>query len=102
MNVVGPAVQKNDRSTARWPEFGIADIQDAGIDLPDSPERRLGPRLDRTLRHSLCLGCLRCRRADHPKPSGGCGDRGGAKETASMWVDRVDDLDRMHWAALNR
>ena len=42
-------------------------------------------------------GLLCCRRADQRKLSGGDGDRGGAKETAAVWVDLVHDLERLHW-----
>ena len=33
VNVVGPAVQKNDRGAIGGAGFGVSDIQDAGIDL---------------------------------------------------------------------
>ena len=33
VNVVGPAVQKNDRGTIGGAGFGVSDIQQAGIDL---------------------------------------------------------------------
>ena len=47
VNVVGPAVQKNDRGTIGGAGFGVADIQDAGIDLLQRAERRVRSRLDR-------------------------------------------------------
>src|SRR5262249_49536694 len=33
--VVGPAVQQDDRGTSGWSRFGIADIEDSGVDLLD-------------------------------------------------------------------
>src|SRR5439155_11353405 len=33
VNVVGPAVQKNERRTVSWASFSVADIQAAGIEL---------------------------------------------------------------------
>jgi hypothetical protein len=33
VNVVGPAVQKDDRGTIGGPGFGVSNVQDAGIDL---------------------------------------------------------------------
>ena len=47
VNVVGPAVQKNDRRAIGRAGFGVADIQDAGIDLLERAERRVRSRLDR-------------------------------------------------------
>ena len=47
VNVVGPAVQKNDRRAIGRTGFGVADVQDAGIDLLQRRERRVRPRLDR-------------------------------------------------------
>ena len=40
VNVVGPAVQKNDRRTIGGAGFGIADIEDAGIDLLQRTQRK--------------------------------------------------------------
>ena len=47
VNVVGPAVQKNDRRTIGGAGFGVSDIQDAGIDLLERGERCVRPPLDR-------------------------------------------------------
>ena len=47
VNVVGPAVQKNDRRTIGGAGFSVSDVQDAGIDLLQRSERRVRPRLDR-------------------------------------------------------
>ena len=57
VNVVGPAVQKNDRRAIGGTGFGVADIQDAGIDLLQRGERRVRPRLDR----GQLLSALSCR-----------------------------------------
>jgi hypothetical protein len=38
MNVVGPAMQQDDRTPARGTRFGVADIQQAGVDLLERPE----------------------------------------------------------------
>ena len=46
VDVVGPAVQKNDRRAIGGAGLGVADIQDAGIDLLQRAERRVRPRLD--------------------------------------------------------
>ena len=55
VNVVGPAVQKNDRRAIGRAGFGVSDIQDAGIDLLQRAERRVRPRLDRG--QSAALSC---------------------------------------------
>ena len=47
VNVVGPAVQKNDRGTIGGAGFGVSDIQQAGIDLLQRAERSVRSRLDR-------------------------------------------------------
>ena len=44
VNVVGPAMQKNDRGTIGRAGLGVSDIQDAGIDLLQRAERRVRPR----------------------------------------------------------
>ena len=66
VNVVGPAVQKNDRRAIGGTGFGVADIQDAGIDLLQRAERDVRPRLDRgQLRlGGLCVGRSRACRAE--------------------------------------
>ena len=47
VNVVGPAVQKNDGRTIGGTGLSVSDIQGAGIDLLQRCERRGGPRPDR-------------------------------------------------------
>ena len=81
-------MQKNDRRTIGGTGFGVADVQDAGIDLLQRAERRVRSRLDRRdLSPPVVLP-----RTDHPELSGGDGHRGGAKEAASILVDFVHDL----------
>ena len=46
VNIVGPAVQKNDRRTVGGTGFRVSDIQDAGIDLLERGERRVRTRFD--------------------------------------------------------
>ena len=77
VNVVGPAVQKNDRRAVGGAGFGVADVQDAGIDLLQRAERGVRPRLDRG---QLRLGGLRVRRADHAELGGRGGHGRGAEE----------------------
>jgi hypothetical protein len=43
VDVVGPAVQENDRRTGGGTGFGVADIENAGIDLLQRCERRWSP-----------------------------------------------------------
>jgi hypothetical protein len=33
VDVVGPAVEKNDRGAVDWPGLDVADVQDARVDL---------------------------------------------------------------------
>jgi hypothetical protein len=47
MDVVGPAVQENDHGTIGGAGFGVADIEDGGIDLLQRPERGVRSRLGR-------------------------------------------------------
>jgi hypothetical protein len=89
-------VQKNDRRAIGGASFGVSDIEDAGIDLLQRAEGRICSRLDR---RDFCLDPLCRSRTDHPELRGGDGHRGGAKEAASILVDFVRDLDRIHWAA---
>jgi hypothetical protein len=42
VDVVGPAVEKNDRGALGRTELGISDVQQAGVDLPERAEGRLG------------------------------------------------------------
>jgi hypothetical protein len=57
VNIVGPAVQKDDNRTIGGAGLGIADIQDAGIDLLQWTEGRVRPRLYRGWNHlaGLCV-----------------------------------------------
>ena len=51
-------MQKNDGRTIGGAGFGVADIQDAGVDLLQRAERRIRARLDRVDRAGLRVrGC---------------------------------------------
>src|SRR5262249_8124707 len=56
VNVVGPAVQKQHWLAIGWAGFGVADIQQTGIDLLQRTERSVRSRLDRG---QFCLARLR-------------------------------------------
>jgi hypothetical protein len=47
MNIVWPPVQQNDRRTAGWSEFGIANVQHAGVNLMNGSEHPGGTGLVR-------------------------------------------------------
>ena len=51
-------MQQDDRRTVRGAGLGVADVQDAGIDLLERGERRVRSRLDRRqLRRPVVLDC---------------------------------------------
>jgi hypothetical protein len=47
MNIVWPPVQQYDRYTAGWSAFGVANVQDAGINLMDRSKHPGGAGLVR-------------------------------------------------------
>src|ERR1700722_6997988 len=47
MNVVGPAVQQNDRRTIGRTGFGVSDVQQPSINVLQWPKRDIYTRLDR-------------------------------------------------------
>src|SRR6202022_489155 len=78
MDVVGPAVQEDDRSTVGGSGFCVADVQESCIDLLDGAERHM--RLGHVLRLAgLCLG-----KTAHAECSGS--DDSGNQETAAIDV----------------
>src|SRR5258705_12639476 len=82
MNVVGPAVQKDDRRAIGWAGLRIADIQDTGLDLLQGHERCVRTWLDFGQIRPLRLTRLRMRRTDLNKLGGskGNGARGCSAE----------------------
>ena len=93
VNVVRPAVQENDDRPIGGAGFGVADIQNARIDLLQRTERLICSWLDC---RDLCLHPLRCRRTDHAELSGGDCHRGGAKEGAALLVNFLRHPDASH------
>ena len=95
MNIIGPAVQKNDRGTIGGTGFGVSDIEDAGINLFQRGERRVRPRLDRRQRGLLRLG-LRLGGPHHAKLGRGKAHRRSRKKATPMAVDWVLRSDAAH------
>ena len=63
--------------------FGVADVQDAGVDLLQRAERRVCPRLALGQAHGLRLYGLCFRGINHAEScGGGCHDRGADKAAA--------------------
>src|SRR5215813_3958971 len=95
VNVVWPAVQKDDHWSIGGTGFCVTNIKDAGINLLQRSKGRVCSRLD--CRH-FCLHPLGSRRTDEPELSGGDRHFSAAKEAASIRVDFVLVLVRMHWS----
>ena len=105
VDVVGPAVQENDRRAIGRTGFGIADIEHAGIDLLQRAEGGVRPRLDGRQRASSA-GCApqsrssraaRRRRSRRRRRRSG-GDRRSISfmllmrvHLAASWLDRCTD-----------
>ena len=96
VNVVGPAVQKNDRGTIGGTGFGVSDIEEAGVDLLQRAKRRVRSRLDRA---QLRRFCSRCRGTDHAELGGSKGHRRSAKKAAAMLVDLFGRFGLIHGEA---
>ena len=88
VDVVGPAVQEDDRRAVGRTGFGVPDVQHAGVDLLQRAEGGVRARLDR--RWKLVL---RLRSADAGTPSCAAAMRhgGGAEEAGGVVVDLVGD-----------
>ena len=90
VNVVRPAVQKDDGAAVRRTGLGVSDIQDAGIDLLERCERRMRPRFGHAQCHRFGLAGLRSRGIAHGEPGRGNGHGRGAKKAAAIIVDVLD------------
>jgi len=84
LNVVGPAVQKNDRRTIDWSSFSVPDTQDAGIDLLQWIEGRVRLRLHHGQICRFCLTGLRLRATGHTELRGDNGQAGLTKKAAAI------------------
>jgi hypothetical protein len=93
VDVVRPAVQQNDGSAIGRAGFGIADIEDPGIDLLERSERSVRSRLDR--RQARRFG-LRCCGADQTKLRDRGAERRDAKETTTVMVDLFGSINFGH------
>jgi hypothetical protein len=99
VNVVGPAVQKNDRTTAGGAGFGISDVEHAGIDLLERAERRVRSRLDRGRINRADPARLRARRTGDAEPGERNGHGRGTQEAAAMMVDVFGQFGWTHQAS---
>ena len=76
-------MQEDDDGTIGGPGFGIADTEDAGLDLFQRGKRGVGARPD--LAHAgLCVAGLRKEGATHGERCGRKRHGGGAEEAASV------------------
>src|ERR1700676_2942539 len=83
-----PAVRKNDRRTVGSASFSIADIENAGIDLFQTAERRIRPWLDR--RQRFC-GAGFCK-SDQAELRGSKGRGHRSEEAAAMRINFFEHL----------
>src|SRR5262249_40436416 len=86
VNVVGPAVQKNDYGPVCGTGLGVSNVQDTGIDLLERSERSIRSRLDRRQLYLSCRAGLRLSRTDYAELSGRRGHSSGTNEVTSMPV----------------
>jgi hypothetical protein len=93
VNVIGPAVQQNDRRPVGGAGLGVADVEDAGVDLLQRAERGIRSRLECGQLWLLRLGM---QRADRPELSGGNHQAHGAEEAATMMVDVFQPIEHTH------
>src|SRR5262245_51077633 len=80
-------MKKYDRRTIAWPHFGIANVQNSGIDLLQRAERLVPSRFDR--RHSCRFSLARLcgGRTDHAELGGRNRHYYGGKKAATIMVD---------------
>jgi len=71
VDVVRPSVQQEHWRTAWGTRFGVADVEDPGMDLLERSKRRARARLARGSASRLCLAGLRGRRTQSAEPGGG-------------------------------
>jgi hypothetical protein len=86
-------VQQNDGSTTGRAGFGIADIEDPGIDLLERSERSVRSTLDRRQTRRFRL---RRRRARQTELGDGGAERRGAEQAAAVMVDLFGTIDLGH------
>jgi hypothetical protein len=84
MDVVRPAVQQDDNRAIRRAVLGIADIENAGVDLLERGECRAGSPQARRLNVGLRLGRLAEHKRCHRNAQGG-----GAEEMAAILADVI-------------
>ena len=89
-------MQKNGGRPVCRAGFGIADIQDAGVDLLQRAKRRIHPGLDR-----VHLAGLRVRGAADPEPGGGNGERRVAQNAAATVVDFCGHGSSLNWIQID-
>src|SRR5690242_8764164 len=82
MNVVGPAVEENDRGTVARSQFGVSDVENAGVDLPERSE---------------CAHAWRLARCRGDKAQAGCGRPGNLKEAPSIRIGGSADGSCGHY-----
>src|SRR5215470_12431241 len=97
MNVVRPAVQENDDGPIGETGFGVADVQETGIDLLQRAQRRVRSRFDGGQPFGSSIGRLCCRRTDDPELRGRNRHASGAKKATAMPGDVFRGLDRGHY-----
>jgi hypothetical protein len=82
-------VKKDDRRTGGGAGFGVASIQNAGIDLLQGAKRRIRPGPDGGQVRRRHLAGLGVRRPDHAEPGSGNRHRRRAQKPAAIRVDIV-------------
>jgi len=88
VDIIRPAMVKNDGGTIGGTRFCIANIQQAGIDLLQRAERRIRSRLDRRHGCSSCVARQRVRGTDHAELRGGQRHGRGTQKSAPRLVER--------------
>ena len=84
-------MQQNDRRTVGGASFGVADVEDAGVDLFHRGERGVRSRLDRR-QLSRLAGLRRCW-TGHGEPGAGDSHGRGAQKPAAMMIDFLAEVD---------
>ncbi|UBF29754.1 hypothetical protein K9N68_03755 [Kovacikia minuta CCNUW1] len=87
MNIVGPSVQEDDRTTIRRTGFGVPDTQDTGINLLQGAERRVCPRLRPIPNGWFYLARLGVGRTESVELCHRNGDRRSAQKAATLMVE---------------
>ena len=89
-------MQQDDGRTIAGAGFGVADIQDTGVDLLQRAERRVRPRLDPRDIHRLGGGGLCVRAAAQGELSRRQGHSSSTTEAAAIAVDVLRHIACLH------